>query len=372
MKLYLICERIMKSLISWIWKAFVSIHEYKNIFSKRDLVRRVKLTEQQKKQIDEFYVKNYGRKVPYWWHRLYQSYTGRFDHQYIPEIIYATQIEPKTNSRMETLPYEDKNMLTVIFEGIDDVHIPKTYVFCCRGKFYNGKREPITRRDAINILCEKGHEEYNAVIKMAVDSSSGRGVRMLHIINGVDVKNNEPLEEVFKKMGSDFVVQEQIIQHKDISRLHPDSINTLRVVTYCLDDEICVAPITMRIGRGRNCVDNAHAGGIFVGVDNEGNLLKEAFTERQMRFTEHPDTHVKFEGYHIPAVPEIRKTAKKLHQQIPMLRFVSWDFAVDQDGSIVLIEVNLHSQAVWLSQMAHGKAFFGNRTAQILKELKNQ
>ena len=96
-------------------------------------------------------------------------------------------------------------------------------------------------------------------------------------------------------------------------------------------DKIKVAPITMRIGQGGSVVDNAHAGGIFIGVSEDGKLLKEAFTEYQKRYTIHPDTGVVFEGYQIPCVPQIRQVAIKLHEQVPMFQFVSWDFTVDKE-----------------------------------------
>jgi len=372
MKAYKFIENILKKWINRIWIIFVTIHEYKNIFKKRKLFKYVKLTKKQKEQIDDFYKKNYGKKVRYWWHRLYQSYTGNFDYQYVPEILFSTKMELKANKRLEVLPYEDKNMLSVIFQD-EIVKTPQTYIMCVKGKFFNEKRNFISKQDAIDIIkniTEKGCT--NLVAKITVDTNSGKGVKILQLENGTDKKTNQSIQQIISNMGDNFVIQEKIEQHEAFSKLNASSVNTLRVVTYMTKKEIAVAPIIMRIGQGGALVDNAHAGGMFIGVSDEGRLLKEAYTEYQNRYTKHPDTGIVFEGYMLPYMEEVKKSAIRLHRKLPMLDYVSWDFTVDKDGNIVLIEANLHSQTIWLAQMAHGKSFFGNNTAEMLNTLKNK
>ena len=171
-------------------------------------------------------------------------------------------------------------------------------------------------------------------------------------------------------MGENFVVQEKIMPHESFSRIYTKSINTLRVITYFANNEIKVAPITMRIGQGGAKVDNAHAGGMFIAVNDEGKLAKEAFTECQKRYTKHPDTGIIFEDYQLPYIEKVKKVAIELHKRLPMLEIISWDFTIDKDENIVLIEANMHSQSTWFPQMASGKALFGEDTAMILQNLK--
>ena len=367
MRLYNIIEAILLACIRAAWKGFIMIHEILNIWHKRKLIGRVTLTPEQKKQIDEFFLENYGKRVPYWWHRLYQSYTGKFDAQYLPEYIFSVRMEPRTNTRDRVFPLEDKNMLPVLF-GAGPVRIPETCVMCVNGRFFDSARRIISKAEAAKILENRG----DVVAKVSVDSSSGRGVRMLSLRDGKDALTGESIENILGSMGANFVVQEKLRPHPAFAALHPDSINTLRVVTYMCGDKINAAPIIMRIGRGGNSVDNAHAGGIFVGVKDDGSLTDEAYTEYQQRFTVHPDTKIVFGEYRLPFVPEIRRAAIELHGRTPALKFISWDFTVDDQNRIVLIETNLHSQTIWLAQYAHGKAFFGDDTAQMLREVSGR
>lgn len=71
--------------------------------------------------------------------------------------------------------------------------------------------------------------------------------------------------------GKDFIIQEFLEQHESINHFCPTSVNTLRLTLYrSVKDDKCVVPSAiMRIGNMGSVVDNAHAGGCFVGIDIE-------------------------------------------------------------------------------------------------------
>lgn len=367
MKIYRMLEKILLSFINFIWRFFVKIHEKKNIKSKELLYKKVVLTDEQKKQIDEFYLENYGKKVPYKWHQLYQSYTGDFDYRYLPEPLLSTKLELLDNKRLRVLPMENKALIGNFARGMEGkVRIPETYIMCVEGRYYDGAGNVIDMETALQKLTQLNDGSYDAICKKTVDTSSGRDVRLIEVQDGIDVRTNEKLQDVLISMGKNFVVQERLRAHPAFAALYSGSINTLRVVTYQTKHGYKVAPIIIRIGKD-GYVDNAHQGGMFIGVSPEGSLLKEAVTEYQLRYTEHPVTGVVFEGYSLPKIPEISQCAIEMHKNYPTMRFISWDFTVDQDENIVLIEANLHSHTIWMSQYAHGKGFFGEDTAEMLR-----
>lgn len=65
-----------------------------------------------------------------------------------------------------------------------------------------------------------------------------------------------------------------------------------------------------------------------------------------------------FDGYQLPCVPKIVEEAKRMHVKLPHLRYISWDFTVDSEERIVLIEANLFGQSVWFPQIVSGKGLF--------------
>ena len=130
----------------------------------------------------------------------------------------------------------------------------------------------------------------------------------------------------------------------------------------------------MRIGQGGNFLDNAHAGGMFIAVDNDGTLHKKAFTEFRNEYTQHPDTKIKFEDYKIDLFPEVIKAAIQMHESVPQIGCCNWDFTIDITGTPMLIEANMNNGkqggGIWLIEMAHGVGAFGDNTAEILQWLR--
>lgn len=126
-------------------------------------------------------------------------------------------------------------------------------------------------------------------------------------------------------------------------------------------------PVIMRIGKGNSVVDNEHAGGIFIAVDENGKPGDTAFTEFRNKFTEDSDTHLTFKDYQIEHYFGIIEAAKKMHTAIPQLGVYNWYFTIDEDGNPVLIDANTICSSIWMPEMAHGKGVFGENTADILK-----
>lgn len=308
-------------------------------------------------------------KISYRWHRLYQSYTGRFDPYYFPEIIYSLKLEAKYIRRNNVLSFSDKNILDII-TGInswgDNVRIPFSHVMCIDGVFYDDKRKIISYEKVVEKISNIGE----VILKGTVDTGSGKGVYLCNFIDGEDIRSKKNIKELLKEMNNNWVIQERIRPNLSYKTLYPHSINTIRVVTYILETEIRHGALAMRIGQGGSHLDNAHAGGMFVGIDEDGNLGDRAFTEHKKVFLEHPDTKIRFKGYKVDKIEEIINVAKELHKNLPKFRFVSWDFTVDEDDKIVIIETNFGAQAVWLGQIANGKVFFGEDTEKVIKMAK--
>ena len=121
---------------------------------------------------------------------------------------------------------------------------------------------------------------------------------------------------------------------------------------------------------GGNFVDNAHAGGMFIAVDDDGQLHENAMTEFNIQFAKHPDTGVVYKDVKLDLVPKVIAAAHRMHGATPQLGVVNWDFTLDEDGEPVLIEANTMGGAVWLPQMAHGVGAFGDKTEEVLRWMR--
>lgn len=335
-----------------------------SIFSK------IQLTEEQKKQIDAFYIKNYGKKIPYIWHRHYTAFTGKFDVTYFPELLYIPEFEyyQCTRYSSHTKTMGDKNIIHYLASAVN-VNIPKTIFSCIDGLFSSYELFGVG-----NLLTKiKFKELFNNIgevfIKPTLNSCSGRGCMVLNVQNGIDVYTNKAAEDIIDQYGDNFIIQERLVCHDSVAKLYPHSVNTFRIITYRWKNKIYYCPIILRIGQGGKNVDNAHAGGMFIAVNDDGTLHKTAFTEFNKQYIEHPDTHIKFEGYKIPNVNKIIESALRMHGNFPQPGIYNWDFTLNKQGEAILIEANTRGGSIWLAQMAHGKGIFGDNTAEILQWL---
>lgn len=324
---------------------------------------KISLTEEQKKEIDDMYVQNYGSKVSHTWHRHFTAFTGSFDKNYFPELLYIPEFEHYMNlNKKYNYVFSDKNLLPFLAQAAR-IKTPKSFVNCVSGVYRDSDNNIIDYETMMTVVSNIGE----AFIKPTVDSCSGQGCAVVDAENGIDKISGREIREIIKKTGKNFVIQERIACHVSISKIYPNSVNTFRVISYIWNDEIRMTPAIMRIGRGGNHLDNAHAGGMFIAIDNDGTLHKTAFTEFKDEFDFHPDTNVCYDGYKIELFPKVLDAAKKMHQLIPQIGVVNWDFTINEEGEPLLIEMNISGGSIWLMQIAHGKGAFGDDTPEILQ-----
>lgn len=275
-------------------KMLVTMHEYRNLSKKKPLWETVVLTTEQKKEITNFFEDNYGRNFSNKWHRLYQSYTGAYNKDYFPEILFSTKLEPKLNNYHEAELLGDKNLLPLLFGDIIGLHIPNTFASCVRGICYLG-----TSIRKKNEIFEQIANIGKCVVKKTIDTSSGRDVQICEFDHGVDIRTGTEIGEVLKQFGNNWVIQELVEQSIMLNKINPTSVNTFRVITYYCNAQVYSCPVALRMGRSNADKDNIHYGGLTIGVNSDGTLKDTAFSEYGERFSEHPDTHVIFKNYRV-------------------------------------------------------------------------
>lgn len=172
-----------------------------------------------------------------------------------------------------------------------------------------------------------------------IDGECGDGVFHIEIIDGkLFYKGNQVKINSFFEENNRYLIQESIkCQHPAISAFHDKAINTLRLVTVYdeKNHKVEVFSCVLRIGTGCNNVDNWAMGGLSVGVDTEkGTLRKYGFYKPGFgtKATEHPDSHIEFDGYKIPFIEEAILQAKIFHHHLYGIHSIGWDIAITEEG----------------------------------------
>ena len=339
-----------------------NIGEIYDIARKKSLYKNVQWTSTQKKEFNDYWISISGKKISDKWHRLYENVSGKCNYKYVPEKLYTTKIEPALNDYMYGRVLSNKALVEFLCAD-PNVSFPKTVLVCDMGCFYNGDRVIISYEEAVRIIQNASED---LVLKKTVGSSSGRDMFFYRCGGSID-----EIKNMLDELGENFIVQHKIIEHPDLAVFNPDSVNTIRVITYNTQHKTGHTPISFRIGRANKHVDNIHAGGLVIGVKEDGTLRKNAYElgygDKAVAYSKHPDTGVVFEGSAIPRLNDIVATAERLHGRFVHVGGISWDFTGNSDNEIVLIEANTQAQGTWFPQMISGEGLFGDDLPDILK-----
>lgn len=139
--------------------------------------------------------------------------------------------------------------------------------------------------------------------------------------------------------GREYLVQDRLIQHEEMSRLYPNSVNTIRIIT--IKDQQGKPQFfnaLLRVGANGNVVDNCAKGGLLVGIRDNGFLGEEGFFKppygkKTMR---HPDSGVVFKEFKIPYYKEAIQNCLSFHQKLKGVHAIGWDVAITGNGPVFI------------------------------------
>ena len=180
-------------------------------------------------------------------------------------------------------------------------------------------------------------EPYAKIVLKPVDGQRGIGVRVLPADNADD------RDEIWKICkGGGYVLEELIRGCPELQEYHPKSLNTIRVSTVLSKDgQPHIMAATIRTGTGSHDVDNGHSGGIYAAIDPGTGIIETiGYNANGYRFPLHPDSNKAFAGTQIPKWDELCRLCKETAVLIPQMRYIGWDWALDQDYHWILIEGN--------------------------------
>jgi hypothetical protein len=129
-----------------------------------------------------------------------------------------------------------------------------------------------------------------------------------------------------------FVLEELIEQGEEMASLHRESINTLRVATFKIEDEVVIYGAAVRMGTGNSIVDNAGSGGLFCHVNHEYGFIDTNAKDYSKEYVYPPDTGVRFIGFDIPKWEEAKRLVTEMIKTIADATGISWDLAYSNKG----------------------------------------
>lgn len=130
------------------------------------------------------------------------------------------------------------------------------------------------------------------------------------------------------------LLEDVVDQHPDVERLHPGSVNCLRIITMLSEEgEPKVMYVVQKMGLGDSFVD---CNCMFSPVDVETGTIKypahSGDTPRGIVYETQPDTGIRLVGYQLPYIREAVAMCLEAAKVVPQVRYVGWDVAITKDG----------------------------------------
>ena len=213
-----------------------------------------------------------------------------------------------------------------------DIFVNKEY-YLEKFKDYLGRNWVVSNNVTEEEFAEAFKNDVKVMYKPSNNGNSGGGIEVFDVSNGC----KEAYEQISKLPRG--IVEGFLIQHADLSKLYPHSVNTIRVATICHDGKVEIPYAILRMGAYGSCVDNFTTGGMVADVDLEtGKTRTHAVDVHGKVFELHPDTQVPIKGYQIPCWHEGLEMVRKAGSQVN--GYIGWDLAIGVNGP-TLIEGNV-------------------------------
>lgn len=311
------------------WKRlYISYYRlFDNKYYKTGIAMAKKAIESRKKEFASYNVKAIVRDMLYCLHRFGFSFQDYCIYRFMERTVQC-----RDTFIADKLRYHYCDLL-----NDPTVEHLMTDKYACYQKY-----KKFFERDVVGCYCESDRDAFLSFVKKhdrfifkPLEGHSGHGVK---IISSCEIDAGSFYSEMLKK--GVFIVEELIEQGKELAEMHPQSVNSLRVVTFVIGKEVHIMGVTWRIGVGNSVMDNAGSGGIYASVDFEhGFVQTDAVNYIGEHFNIHPDTGVQIVGYRMPRWDEALALIHEMATTMKGTTLVSWDIAYSTKGWL-MVEAN--------------------------------
>lgn len=358
--------RLIKNTLSRIVKSYFRYRSYTFYASQFKRYIKKQGFENRKTVGENEYVAKWNaicsRVEPYSY-RFFRHYVGDTPN-IIPEDIGHSYIEEALNPPVFRKVYSDKNLFPKI---VGEEYVPRTII--CR--INNSCLLDANFQEANEDLYHYITNAEKLILKPSLGACSGRGILLFHKEDGQFFSHDKSVvlsKEFLLSYGANFCLQEAVRQHDFFAQFCPTSVNTIRLCLYrsVVDEKSHVTASIVRIGKTGSYVDNAHAGGMFVGVDLPtgmfGKLVMDQYGNKKSCWN---GIDFSSSTYVIPNWQDIIEFAEFVGTRLPHHHLIALDIALNRAGKPILIEYNIEGFGFWVFMLT-GQEVLGGYTDEVI------
>jgi len=315
------------------------------------------------------YWKQLKKNVNPTWFDVYYFVTNKPDIYFVPENIYYNIIESKLNNREISFAYKDKNFYDLFYAK--ENLFPECIIRNIEGFFYDQNYKALSPNDELFSVILSKYQR--VLVKPSIDSGGGRKIQLFNKVqNKFKNKNVDELSLNYLKQNfnCNYLIQNFIEQAPFFSQFNPSSMNTARIFTYrsVVTNEVISLKSVLRIGKKGSFVDNQAAGGISCNINENHSLNNYAIDKFGNKYFEY--NGIIFSDLpKVPMIEDMKNIAVNLAEKNIYSRLIGFDFCLDIDGRVRLIEINNQFAEINFFQM-NSSSLFGKYTDEIVRFCK--
>ncbi len=312
---------------------FNSLREARRILATRARVAPPRAAD--RRRADDYAREVLGSRSFAPWLHVYASVAGGFREGWIPDNFYGVAVIPKLKAGYRSIAA----LKTLSGRLLDTPYLPDM-AYLVHHRLYDRDYRPLADLRALRA---------GDIVFKGDDSQRGLGVRVFGPGDAID----------FGSLPNG-VFQPRIRQHDELAALGGAAVVTLRLTTVIEPDgRAGLRAAFIRFGRaGEDHVGSATHICASVALSS-GEIPDTALLPSWLPVDRHPDTGMAFAGRKVPAFADCARVALALQEKVPFVPCVGWDFAVDREGTPVLMEWNGGHNGIKFSEATAGPCFTG-------------
>lgn len=158
-----------------------------------------------------------------------------------------------------------------------------------------------------------------------------------HGIKKIIVKEIEDKNKLFDELkeNKQFLVEEAIVQCKELDEINPKAVNSYRIVTLVKDGKAHIIGNALRVNQFDSEVIGC-TNDVYFSLNEEGKIDSKVIDDYGNVYKTHPLTSKEFSKVIIPGVKEAFEMCKKAALEVPEVRYVGWDVAFSNKGPVIV------------------------------------
>ena len=268
------------------------------------------------------------------------------------------------------------------FMGTFGIPTPRNFGYFDPEFGYTPEREPF--RSVEDLRREINRHSLEEFVLKPAGGAKGTGITVIVARRGAKFVSGEEREYdfqgIYDLMMEHFrsglphhregvLLQERIVQHPQLAKVHPYCTNTIRVMTFLNSSgEVEVLGCIIKFGRGKTMVDNVDKGAIMCNIDSSGAIgpLVINSPAKIEYLQNHPDSGAQVAGVKLPFYDEAIATARTAQMRLPQLRTLGFDIAITPAGPVII-----EGNAWWgiLPQVIARRGFITDGVRRELKRI---